>query len=62
MAPKDTTQYYAVYEMYKPLWALLTPEASAKVRMGNYQRLFDAGRQKVRAWEKAQGWTSPHER
>ena len=62
VAPKDTTQYYAVYEMYKPLWALLTPEASAKVRMGNYQRLFDAGRQKVRAWEKAQGWVAPHER
>ena len=62
VAPKDTTQYYAVYEMYKPLWAQLTPETSAKVRMGNYQRLFDAGRQKVRAWEKAQGWTSPHER
>ena len=62
VAPKDTTQYYAVYEMYKPLWAQLTPETSAKVRMGNYQRLFDAGRQKVRAWEKAQGWLSPHER
>jgi len=56
VAPKDTTQYYAVFESYKPLWALLTPDASAKIRKGNYERLFDAARTKVRAWEKAQGW------
>ena len=59
VAPTDTTQYYAVFEMYKPLWAQLTPDASRKVRMGNYERLFDAARVKVRAWEKAQGWTAP---
>jgi len=56
VAPKDTTQYYAVFESYRPLWALLTPDASEKVRKGNYERLFDAARQKVRAWERAQGW------
>jgi len=56
MAPRDTTAYYAVFESYRPLWALLTPDASAKVRTGNYERLFDAARQRVRAWEKAQGW------
>jgi amidohydrolase family protein len=56
VAPRDTTQYYAVFESYRPLWALLTPEASAKVRMGNYERLFDTARKKVRAWERAQGW------
>ena len=39
--------------MYRPLWAKLTPEASADVRLCNYQRLFDAARVKVRAWEKA---------
>ena len=44
VAPRDTTQYFAVFEMYRPLWALLTPEASEKVRKGNYERLFDAGR------------------
>jgi selenocysteine-specific elongation factor len=32
---------------------LLTPEASEKVRLGNYERLFDAARVKVRAWEAA---------
>jgi len=31
----------------------LTPEASRKVRLGNYERLFDAARVKVRAWEAA---------
>jgi predicted TIM-barrel fold metal-dependent hydrolase len=56
VAPRDTTQYYAVFKSYGPLWSLLTPEASAKVRQGNYERLFDAARQRVRAWEKAQGW------
>jgi hypothetical protein len=43
----------AVYNDYQPLWNALTPEASQKVRMGNYQRLFDAARVKVRAWENA---------
>jgi len=56
VAPKDTTQYYAVFNSYRPLWALLTPVASEKVRKGNYERLFDAGRKKVRAYERAQGW------
>ena len=53
VAPKDTTQYYAVFESYRSLWALLTPDASAKVRKGNYEHLFDAARVKVRAWENA---------
>ena len=55
VAPRDTTQYYAVFNSYKPLWALLTPEASEKVRKGNYERLFDAARAKVRAWERQHG-------
>jgi len=59
VAPKDTAQYFAVFNMYRPLWALLTPDASAKVRRGNYERLFDAARQRVRAWERAQGWNAP---
>jgi hypothetical protein len=54
VAPRDTAQYFAVFDSYQPLWALLTPEASMKVRRGNYQRLFDAARQRVRAWERAQ--------
>jgi predicted TIM-barrel fold metal-dependent hydrolase len=54
VAPRDTTQYYAVFNMYNPLWALLTPDASEKVRHGNYERLFDAARKRVREWEQGQ--------
>ena len=53
VAPKDAAAYYAVYEMYAPLWRQLTPEASLKVRKGNYERLFDEARRRVRAWERA---------
>ena len=31
----------------------LTADASLKVRKGNYQRIFDEGRRRVRAWEQA---------
>jgi len=52
VAPKSAEQYFAVYEMYAPLFAKLTPEARAKVLRGNYERLFDAARVHVRAWER----------
>ncbi|HEX7288738.1 MAG TPA: amidohydrolase family protein [Candidatus Angelobacter sp.] len=51
VAPKDQQSYLKVYSLYDPLWKLLTPEASEKIRKGNYERLFDAARTKVRAWE-----------
>ena len=53
VAPSSPEKYYAVFDMYAPLWSQLTPEASEKVRTGNYLRLFDEGRRRVRAWEKA---------
>lgn len=53
VAPRTPGAYFGVYEMYKPLWAKLTPEAREKVLKTNYLRLFDAARVKVRAWEKA---------
>jgi predicted TIM-barrel fold metal-dependent hydrolase len=52
VAPTDQAKHLAVYEMYQPLWARLTPAASAQVRKGNYERLFDEARRRVRAWEK----------
>jgi hypothetical protein len=55
VAPKDSAQYFALFDAYAPLWAQLTPTASLAVRRGNYERLFDAGRRRVRAWEQAQG-------
>ncbi len=53
VAPSDQQKYLKVYDMYAPLFAALPPDVSRKFRMGNYERLFDAARQKVRAWEKA---------
>jgi predicted TIM-barrel fold metal-dependent hydrolase len=53
VAPPNQEQYLRVYYQYEPLWKLLDADASEKVRKGNYQRLFDGARQKVRAWEMA---------
>jgi predicted TIM-barrel fold metal-dependent hydrolase len=53
VAPRTPEAYFGVYEMYKPLWAKLTPQTREKVLKGNYARLFDTARVKVRAWERA---------
>ena len=52
VAPKDAKAYYAVYEMYQPLWKLLSKDTREKVLKKNYERIFDAGRRSARAWEK----------
>jgi hypothetical protein len=53
VAPKDQETYLRVFRQYDPLWRLLDEKASEQVRKGNYERLFDAARRKVRAWEAA---------
>jgi predicted TIM-barrel fold metal-dependent hydrolase len=53
VAPANTAAYLQTNTMYGPLWAALSADARAKVRVGNYERLFDAARGKVRAWEAA---------
>ncbi len=53
VSPAGPAPYYAVFNMWAPVWQLLTPEASQMVRLRNYERLFDEGRRRVRAWEKA---------
>jgi hypothetical protein len=53
VAPADQATQLRVYHLWDPIWAQLTPEASLKVRKGNYERIFDAARARVRAWEKA---------
>jgi predicted TIM-barrel fold metal-dependent hydrolase len=53
VAPKDQKSYLKVLDMYEPLLSALTPEAREKLLKGNYARLFDEGRRKVRAWERA---------
>jgi hypothetical protein len=53
VAPAGPAPYFAVFDMWAPVWRLLTPDSSLKVRKGNYERIFDEGRRRVRAWEKA---------
>jgi len=53
VAPSSIEAPMKVYDLYGPLWQRLSPEVSHKVRLGNYERLFDAARIKVRAWERA---------
>jgi hypothetical protein len=53
VGPTDQAKYMKVYDLYAPLFARLTPEASEKIRTGNYERIFDEARRRVRAWEKA---------
>ena len=51
VAPKDASMFLKTYRDYEALWAVLTPETRQKVRKGNYERVFDTARVKVRAWE-----------
>jgi len=51
VAPANQEKYLKVYNQYEPLWKLLTPDASEKVRKQNYERIFDEARRKVRSWE-----------
>ncbi len=53
VAPATQEKYDKVFYQYAPLWDQLDKSTSEKVRKGNYERLFDAARVKVRAWEKA---------
>ena len=53
VAPAGPAPYYAVFDAWAPIWKRLTTEASHKIRKGNYERIFDEGRRRVRAWEKA---------
>jgi hypothetical protein len=53
VAPAGPAPYYAVFEIWSPVWQRLSNDASLKVRKGNYERIFDEGRRRVRAWEAA---------
>lgn len=53
VAPRDWTAYSKVFYLYQPLWDLLEPGVSTKVRLENYERLFDAARRRVRDWERS---------
>jgi len=52
-APPDQPNYLKVFYQYEPLWKALDAETSRKVRLRNYERIFDEARGKVRNWENA---------
>lgn len=52
VAPSDQAIDLRVFQLWQPVFAQLTPEASLAIRKTNYERLFDAARVRVRAWEK----------
>jgi len=51
-APADQSRYLKVFYQYEPLWNALDTETSRKVRLRNYERIFDEARGKVRNWER----------
>lgn len=51
VAPPDRASYLKTYTMYAPLLERLDDDAREKFLKGNYERLFDTARRKVRAWE-----------
>jgi len=53
VAPVNQAAQLRVYDLWAPIWAQLSPEASLKIRKSNYEHIFDAARVRVRAWEKA---------
>jgi len=53
VAPSGPAPYYGVFDIWAPVWKGLTPDASLNIRKGNYERLFNEGRRRVREWEKA---------
>jgi hypothetical protein len=52
VAPRDQATQLRVFHLWDRIFGQLTPAASLAVRRGNYERLFDAARTRVRAWER----------
>jgi len=52
VAPADTETDLKVFRMWAPIFDQLDPRTRQLVTMGNYERLFDAARVKVRQWER----------
>jgi hypothetical protein len=52
VAPDSQEKYLRVYRQYDPLWKVLSKETAEKIKMKNYEKLFDRARISVREWEK----------
>ena len=54
VAPKTQADYLKAFDAYRKLWDRLDADTAAKVKSRNFERIFDAAREKVRAWEAKQ--------
>jgi hypothetical protein len=52
VAPKNQQDYLRVFRQYQPLWDALPRDVLERVRKGNFERIFDEARTRVRAWER----------
>jgi hypothetical protein len=52
VAPASLEADLRVYGMWRPIFDRIRPSTRQAVTMGNYERLFDAARLRVRAWER----------
>ena len=53
VAPTSIDANLRVFHMWDPIFAKVRPETKKAILFGNYERIFDAARTKVRAWERA---------
>jgi predicted TIM-barrel fold metal-dependent hydrolase len=51
VAPKSQAEYLKAFDVDERLWARLDPATATKIKSKNFERIFDAARLKVRAWE-----------
>jgi hypothetical protein len=53
VAPANIGANLRVFHLWDGIFGQVRPETRQAITLGNYERLFDAGRAKVRAWEQA---------
>lgn len=53
VAPQNLEANLRVFHLWDGIFAQVRPETRRAIALDNYERLFDAGRAKVRAWESA---------
>jgi predicted TIM-barrel fold metal-dependent hydrolase len=52
VAPASAEAHFKVFHLWDPVFSRVRPATKTTVTLGNYERLFDAARARVRAWEK----------
>jgi hypothetical protein len=53
VAPPDQAAQLRVFHLWDPILDRIRPETRQAIAFGNYERLFDTARDRVRAWERA---------